>query len=63
MMGRTLSYESMRSRTVSLSSQTGQMEAGGSTSVMKLITQLWCHECTRNFGDRLISTEGECDCI
>ncbi|XP_025095393.1 dynein heavy chain domain-containing protein 1-like isoform X2 [Pomacea canaliculata] len=57
MMGRTLSYESMRSRTVSLSSQTGQMEAGGSTSVMKLITQLWCHECTRNFGDRLISTE------
>ena len=35
-----------------------EMGAGASPPMMKVIAQLWCHECTRTFADRLVSDEG-----
>ncbi|KAL8594105.1 hypothetical protein ACOMHN_000817 [Nucella lapillus] len=55
--GRSTSQDSLRSRTVSMSSQTGKLEPGVAAPMMKVVAQLWCHECTRNFGDRLLSEE------
>ena len=31
---------------------------GPSPPMMKVIAQLWCHECTRTFADRLVTDEG-----
>ncbi|XP_070211333.1 dynein heavy chain domain-containing protein 1-like isoform X3 [Littorina saxatilis] len=56
-LGQSTSQESMRSRTASMSSQTGKLEPGVAAPMMKVVAQLWCHECTRNFGDRIVSEE------
>ncbi|XP_060599368.1 dynein heavy chain domain-containing protein 1-like [Ruditapes philippinarum] len=32
-------------------------EKAGSPPMMKVIAQLWCHECTRTFSDRLVNDE------
>ena len=53
-----MSQDSIRSRT-SISSQAGKLEPGVAAPMMKVVAQLWCHECTRNFGDRLVSDEGQ----
>lgn len=62
--GRQTSFDSSQSYTVSQSSLAG----GGrgeqiatltpAAPMMKVIAQLWCHECCRTFSDRLISSEG-----
>jgi hypothetical protein len=57
------------SRNTSLDSR-GRLSLGGSSSnqteekagsppMMKVIAQLWCHECTRTFSDRLVNDEGK----
>lgn len=33
-------------------------EKGSSAPMMKVIAQLWCHEVSRSFGDRIICNEG-----
>ncbi|XP_048242736.1 dynein heavy chain domain-containing protein 1-like [Haliotis rufescens] len=63
--GRQTSFDSSQSYTVSQSSLAG----GGrgeqiatltpAAPMMKVITQLWCHECCRTFSDRLISSEDQ----
>ena len=55
--GRSTSQDSMRAHIIS--GQTGKLEPGVSAPMMKVVAQLWCHECTRNFGDRLVSDEGQ----
>ena len=44
----------------SSSSLPGQSQTldGPSPPMMKVIAQLWCHECTRTFADRLVTEEG-----
>ncbi|XP_076466624.1 dynein heavy chain domain-containing protein 1-like isoform X2 [Babylonia areolata] len=54
-LGRSTSQDSMPSRTAG--SHTGKLEPGVAAPMMKVVAQLWCHECTRNFGDRLVSEE------
>lgn len=57
-MSRQASWDS-KSRTVSVSSMGPTAEIGQSAPMMKVIGQLWCHEVTRTFADRLISDDGE----
>ncbi|KAK6166840.1 hypothetical protein SNE40_023452 [Patella caerulea] len=52
-VGRQLSEESLGSR--SRLTGTGSKEQGSAAPMMKVIAQLWCHECTRTFSDRLIA--------
>jgi len=60
-MSRQASWES-RSRTMSVGSGANAPSEPGTTApMMKVIAQLWCHECTRTFGDRLVSDEGWCE--
>ena len=56
-MSRQASWDS-KSRTVSVSSMGPTAEIGQSAPMMKVIGQLWCHEVTRTFADRLISDDG-----
>ncbi|XP_056008158.1 dynein heavy chain domain-containing protein 1-like [Ostrea edulis] len=55
-MSRQASWDS-KSRTVSVSSMGPTAEVGQSAPMMKVIGQLWCHEVTRTFADRLISED------
>uniref|UniRef100_A0A8W8M9M4 AAA+ ATPase domain-containing protein n=1 Tax=Magallana gigas TaxID=29159 RepID=A0A8W8M9M4_MAGGI len=55
-MSRQASWDS-KSRTVSVSSMGPTAEIGQSAPMMKVIGQLWCHEVTRTFADRLISDD------
>ncbi|XP_062587861.1 dynein heavy chain domain-containing protein 1-like, partial [Saccostrea cucullata] len=55
-MSRQASWDS-KSRTVSVSSMGPTAEIGQSAPMMKVIGQLWCHEVTRTFADRLIAEE------
>lgn len=57
-MSRQASWDS-KSRTVSVSSMGPTAEIGQSAPMMKVIGQLWCHEVTRTFADRLISDDGK----
>lgn len=57
-MSRQASWDS-KSRTVSVSSMGPTAEMGQSAPMMKVIGQLWCHEVTRTFADRLISDDGK----
>lgn len=57
-MSRQASFDS-KSRTVSVSSMGPTAEIGQSAPMMKVIGQLWCHEVTRTFADRLISDDGK----
>lgn len=57
-MSRQASFDS-KSRTVSVSSMGPMAEIGQSAPMMKVIGQLWCHEVTRTFADRLISDDGK----
>lgn len=42
-----------------MSSMGPTAEIGQSAPMMKVIGQLWCHEVTRTFADRLISDDGK----
>ena len=66
----TLSRQTSRGSTSSVQGGQGTDRVRGSTSglaqtlegpsppMMKVIAQLWCHECTRTFADRLVTEEG-----
>ena len=41
-----------------MSGASSQMSGMGS-NMMRSIARLWCHECTRVFGDRILMSEGE----
>ncbi|KAH3716365.1 hypothetical protein DPMN_059086 [Dreissena polymorpha] len=52
--------QSLGSLSNSLSNPADLREVGGaSPPMMKVIAQLWCHECTRTFADRLV-TDDDC---
>ncbi len=40
-----------------LSASSSQISGAGAP-MMRVIARLWCHECTRVFGDRLLSDDG-----
>ena len=48
-----------RGSTSSLQGLGQQTLDGPSPPMMKVIAQLWCHECTRTFADRLVTEEGK----
>ena len=41
-----------------MSSDVADQLTNSSAPMMRVIAQLWCHECCRTFSDRLISAEG-----
>ncbi|XP_069111191.1 dynein heavy chain domain-containing protein 1-like isoform X1 [Argopecten irradians] len=53
-VSRQASWES-RSRSVSMASGVQPQETAA--PMMKVIAQLWCHECTRTFADRLVTED------
>lgn len=57
-VSRQTSWSESKSRTVSGASGGYVIEGGSSAPMMKVIGQLWCHECTRMFADRLVSPDG-----
>ncbi|KAL3832089.1 hypothetical protein ACJMK2_023767 [Sinanodonta woodiana] len=52
---RQTSHESY-GRSVSVSSNAA-VQDGSSAPMMRVIAQLWCHECTRTFADRLVTED------
>ncbi|XP_052095798.1 dynein heavy chain domain-containing protein 1-like isoform X11 [Mytilus californianus] len=56
-VSRQTSWSDSKSRTVSGASGGYVIEGGSSAPMMKVIGQLWCHECTRMFADRLVSPD------
>lgn len=58
-VSRQTSWSDSKSRTVSVASGGYVADGAASAPMMKIIGQLWCHECTRMFADRLVSSEGK----